>query len=407
MEIKINDEYKVEILKQDHFGRGICRIDDKIVFVENTLSGELCTIKITDIKKKYLNAEVINIEKENNNRQIPKCPYYKDCGGCHIMHEDYQIQLDFKMMKVKELLERNANLNIKLSDIIYDKEYNYRNKVIFHGDNQKIGFYHNKTHKVIEVTECIITDKRINKIYKNILTYINKKDIKELMIRTNSSQEVMLDIKGNIKENNLKDLDVETIYLNNKLIKGTGYITEDILGLKFKIYQTSFFQINYNVMLKMYQKVIDFYKDKNYNKVLDLYCGTGTMGMLISKYVKEVIGVEIEKSSIESALECSKINNIKNISFKEGKVENYIDEFKNIDSIIFDPPRSGLDNHTIEIILKILPKSIIYISCDPATLTRDLNYLKDKYDIIEIQPFDMFPNTYHVENMAVLIRKNI
>jgi len=155
----------------------------------------------------------------------------------------------------------------------------------------------------------------------------------------------------------------------------------------------------------MYNKVIDFYKEHKNLKVLDLYCGTGTIGMLISKYCKSVIGVEVNKEAINSANRCKDKNSIKNIEFYQGKVEDKIDMFSDIDSIVVDPPRAGLDKHSIEIILKLNPESIIYISCDPATLARDLNLLKDNYEVKEINPIDMFPNTYHVENVCILERK--
>ena len=149
---------------------------------------------------------------------------------------------------------------------------------------------------------------------------------------------------------------------------------------------------------------VDFYKNNNCSRVLDLYCGTGTIGMLVSKYVDSVVGVEVESSSIKSANICKKLNGISNIEFIEGKVEDKIDLFKDINSIIVDPPRSGLDVHTIDIIKKLNPKSIVYVSCDPATLARDLNILKEKYNILEVHPVDMFPNTYHVETVCILKR---
>ena len=160
-------------------------------------------------------------------------------------------------------------------------------------------------------------------------------------------------------------------------------------------------------MKVMYKLVMDFHKDKNYHKVLDLYCGTGTIGMLVSKYVEEVVGVELEKSSIDSANLCKELNNIENIKFIQGRVEDNIDFFKEIDSIIVDPPRSGLDKHTIETILKLSPKTISYISCDPATLARDLKMLLTDYNVLEVHPIDMFPNTYHVENVVFLEKNKI
>ena len=218
---------------------------------------------------------------------------------------------------------------------------------------------------------------------------------------------MMLVLKGKVDESKFIKAfsDITSIYLNDKLILGKEYILEKINDLSFYIYPNSFFQVNYEMMKYMYNKVIDYYKDNKNLNVLDLYCGTGTIGMLIAKYCNSVVGVEVNSDAINSANMCKEINNISNINFYLGKVEDNIDKFSNIDSIVVDPPRSGLDKHTISTIIKLSPKSIIYISCDPATLARDLCILKEKYNVKEINPIDMFPNTYHVENICILERK--
>ena len=159
------------------------------------------------------------------------------------------------------------------------------------------------------------------------------------------------------------------------------------------------------MMLVLYRIIMNFYQNKEYHKVLDLYCGTGTIGILVSSYVEQVIGVEKESASIIAANSCKDINRISNITFIEGKVEDQIDSFQDVDSIIVDPPRSGLDHHTLEIILNLQPATITYISCDPVTLARDLKTLVADYEVLEVHPVDMFPNTYHVECVSVLSRK--
>jgi len=401
----------VSILKQDHFGCGLAKVDEKLVFIEGALPNEICDIEIIEDKKKYSVARINNLVKESPNRVIPKCPYYDICGGCHIMHQDRDSQLSFKKDKVKELLERFACLkDIKINDVVRVNDFNYRNKIILHGPNNKLGFYKEQTHDVVEIRKCLITNSEINNIYKRVLDYLenNKNElINKLMIRNTSINEKMISIDGSIDVDKFICFfnDIDSIYINNKLISGKDFITEEIFNLKFKVYPDSFFQINYDIMMILYKKIQDFYKTKNYSNVLDLYCGTGTIGMIISKYVDRVIGVEVVESSIKSAIECMKINNINNITFKCGKVENMIDEFNNIDSVVVDPPRKGLDKHTIDAILKLNPESIIYVSCDPVTLSRDLKILLNKYNLVEVTPFDMFPNTYHVETMVILNRK--
>lgn len=409
--LNINNEYEVTILKQDHFGRGITKINDMFIFVDEGITDDICNIKITSIKKNYATAKITSIITPSKSRVEPLCPYYNACGGCQIMHYTNENKKIFKMQKVKELLEKFTNLkDINIFPIISNNEYNYRNKIILHGDGKNVGFYQEKTHSVIPIKSCMITNKIINNTYKKILSFLEKNNdanIKNLMIRITSSNELMVVLEGNLNQQNflsILDKDV-VVYINNKLVQGNSYILENIFDMKFKIYPDSFFQINYETMLNLYKIVIDYYQNKAYNKVLDLYCGTGTIGMLVSPYVKSVIGVDVVKSSIVSANECKKINKIANIDFIQGKVEDKIESFKDIDSIIVDPPRSGLDMHTIETILKIEPKGITYISCDPVTLARDLKKLINSYNIIQIHPVDMFPNTYHIENVVFLEKK--
>ena len=399
----------VKITDLDSFARGIARVNDKICFVSHALPLEVCEIEITKEKKNFIEAEATKILEESKYRIMPLCPYYENCGGCHIMHYDRQSELIYKEEKVNDLIHKFSKLDsVRIKDIIGGQDYFYRNKLTLHGDNNKIGLYQEKTNKLISIDECILCNKKINEIVDRLNKYLEKSSdkIKEIIIRTTSLDEVMLVIKGNI---NLKITDsfkdISSIYINDKLVLGKESITEVINDLYFEIYPKSFFQVNYEMMKIMYNKVIDFYKEHKDLNVLDLYCGTGTIGMLISKYCKSVVGVEVNSDAIISANKCMERNNISNIKFHLGKVEDKIDMFKNIDSIVVDPPRAGLDKHTIETILKLNPESIIYISCDPVTLARDLFTLKEHYIIKEIQPIDMFPNTYHVENVCILERK--
>lgn len=407
----LKTEHVVDILKQDHFGRGITKVDNLLVFVDNALPLEKCKIEIIKNKKNYCEAIVKEITTESSLRVKPDCPYYDNCGGCHIMHEERNAQLEFKENKVRELLERFTNLkSVVINKIAHSNQFYYRNKIILHAKNKKIGFYQEKTHDIVEIDTCLITSKKINEVYHKIKNYLKefpKDEINQIMIRSNYKDEIMITVNGKINNNSFISYfkEIASIYINDELVYGNSYLYEDIFGLKFKVYPKSFFQVNEEMMKVMYKKVIDYYKNKNYSLVLDLYCGTGTIGMLVSKHVKEVIGVEVVNDSVKAAKECQTENNISNISFYNGKVEDLIDNFKDVDSIIVDPPRKGLDNYTIDNILKLNPKSIVYISCDPATLARDLNILKDNYNILEVNPIDMFPNTYHVESVVIMEKK--
>ncbi len=406
-------KYQIEIEKQDHFGRGLVRMNQIPTFIENGVAGDICEIEIIDQKKNYQIAKITKLLFPSNDRVEPSCPYYEQCGGCHLMNRSQKKQWKEKEQKVKELLERIAGIQeIPLSPILSKNHFFYRNKVIFHGKDNQLGFYQEKTNLLVPIDFCMIVKKEINEVYQQILEFLkaNPHDsIQKVMIRTNSFQDILVAIEGNLEQDKiLSCLDsVSSIYINQKLIKGTGYLIEDIFGMKFQIYPTSFFQVNYEMMLEMYRLVIHFYQKKQHQTVLDLYCGIGTIGMLISPYVRKVIGVEQEKSSIQSAKKSKTRNKIPNIEFLQGKVENYIDQFQKIDSIIVDPPRNGLDSYTIKNILKILPETITYISCDPSTLARDLKILSIRYHILKVHPLDMFPNTYHVECVVFLKRQKI
>ncbi len=390
----------VNIESLDHKGRGITKIDNKITFVTNALAFEDVDIIITKIKKKYNEAKVSRYNKISKDRIEPLCPYYLLCGGCNIAHMSYQEQLKFKQNKIANIINKYLDKNIEINDIIYSKQYNYRNKLTLQVNNE-IGLYKQETNDIINIDKCLISDKCINDKIK-YLNNLDLKKIKQFILRI-SDEEIMLIIVGN------KDLDITPIfkYFDNIVIKddkyylkkGNDYILKRINNLYYKISLDSFFQVNYDIMIKLY----DYIKKNCQNSlnVLDLYCGTGSISIYISDVVKKVNGIEINENAIEDANYNKKINKVENINFicsdtKDIKLNEYYD------TIIVDPPRSGLNKSIIKEILKVKPQKIIYVSCDPMTLTRDLKDLKNVYDIDSITPFDMFPNTYHVECVTIL-----
>lgn len=411
--LKEKDRLDLTIEKLDHFGNGIAKVENQYVFVKGALPKEKVKAEITQVKKKFLNAEVLTVKKQSNDRVLVSCPYYELCGGCQIMHQNYLKQLEFKKTKVIELFQKFAGIeHLEIGKIHSGKQFAYRNKAIFHGKNKQLGFYQEKSNDLVEIENCLLVEKDLNYLYHRIQEYLKNDSnavIHELIIRKTSSNEYMIIMNGNLNiKSFLKYLDnfsVTSVYLNHELVYGKEYITEEVFGLKFRIYPNSFFQVNYEMMKKLYQFVIDYYQNQSYETILDLYCGTGTIGMLVSSYAKEVIGVEIVHDAVLSANQNKKINQLSNITFLEGKVEDKISEFQKIDSIILDPPRSGLDSKTRETILKIAPKSIVYISCDPVTSARDVKSFLDEYTIEKVNLVDMFPNTYHVECVCVLNRR--
>ena len=396
--------YQVKIEKLDHFGRGVSKIDGKIIFVPNTLKGDIVNIFIKKEKSKFLEGEVISFVEKVKRCNV--CPYSELCGGCHIIGLEYNKQLEYKVNKIKELFKKTFGCEALIKEMISASNTHYRNKVRLHAKNKKLGVYEETSHDIVEIESCIIAKKEINEVIQILKGILEEHSFSEVTIRSNKG--LLIDIKGNIpKEILLTNFtNVNVIWLNDQLIKGDGFIYEEILGKRFKISPKSFFQINTEVCSKIFERVREYVKNKNYTKVLDLYCGTGVIGMLVADLVKEVVGVEIVSDAVKDANENKKLNHVDNIKFICDKVENRISEFKNIDLIIVDPPRSGLDKNSVNNILRINPKELIYISCDPNTLLRDLKVLNQNYDINDVLVADMFPNTYHVETIVHLTLKN-
>ena len=397
----------LKIDKLDHYGRGITKLANKTVFVENALPNEIVEIKVNKEKKNFIEASVSKYINKSNKRIESQCPYYNHCGGCNIMHLSYENQLNFKQQKINNIITKYLNTDTKINDIIKSdiSEY-YRNKVTFQV-KKNIGFYNNETYDIINVNKCIISNKLINNSIQ-YLRKLNLKDISKITCRTGSN-ELMIIIETQSKKLDITPLKniANSIYLKiyNEYIHtfGKEYIYETLGKYKFKISPDSFFQVNINTCLKLYNKVKE-YIGTNKN-VIDLYCGTGSIGIFISEN-NNVIGIEINKSAIKDAKDNKKLNNIKNIDFICGDSGKKLKDLNfKPDVIIVDPPRSGLNKETINNILKFDSKEIIYVSCDPMTLVRDLNILNKYYDIKEITPFDMFPNTHHIENIAYLTKK--
>lgn len=412
-EIKKHTEYDVAITKQDHFGDGITKVGDKLVFVKHGLSGDQCRIVITNVKKTFAVAKIEKMFQPSSERVKPICPHYEECGGCSLMHQLEKKQLAFKENKVRELFSRFAGISdFEIESISHGQLVHYRNKVVFHGLNGQLGFYQEKSRDLVEIHQCLLVDEEIDQVYQRMRDYLNAypdEEIWEVMIRKTSLKELMLVVKGKVNSEHLssffRDFPLASLLLNGEVISGKRYITEKIFDFQFRILPEAFFQVNYDMMLNLYQKVIDYYRDRQYRKVLDLYSGTGTIGLLLTPYVEEVVGIEVVKDAVLAAKMNQEINQVKNISFIHGKVEDYIDEFEHIDSLVVDPPRSGLDSKTIATILKISPDSMVYISCDPVTLARDLKSLLSNYQLSHVHLVDMFPNTYHIETVVILEKK--
>ena len=400
---------ETKILRLNNEGEGIASIDGKLCFIKGALPDEIVNIEIIEDKGNYFIGKLLNVVTPSENRVIPKCPYYDKCGGCELMHLSYPHTLEFKKDKVKGIFKKICELDIN-PEIYSFNELNYRNKVTLKVSNEKIGYYEEKTHNIVDIDNCLLLDNKINEVITILRRFIQNKDhnITEIMIRV-ISNEIMIsfdNLNTVYKEELLSLFHNESIYINGELISGNKSLIETIEDYKFYVSPESFFQVNTITFKELYKYVIS--KLDNEETALDLYSGTGTISTLMSKYFNKVYGIEVSHSSIMDANENLKLNEITNVEFIEGRVEDKIDLLRElkVDTVIMDPPRSGSDNKSLTSIMKINPKKIIYISCNPVTLARDYNVLKEQYSLKSIDLFDMFPQTSHIESLMVLERKN-
>ena len=399
------DEYNnITITKQNNEGNGICKIDNIVTFIPYSLSDEIIDLKITNKHKNYNEGKLLKIIKPSIERCTPLCYYYYECGGCNLMHQSYKYQLNFKKEKVINNLKHISNIDIDDVEIVYDSEYNYRNHITLSVNNDLVGFYKNNTNDIVDIDKCQISNKEINDRIIEIRKFINKfknNNIDKIIIK--AYNEVMINIISSdfkLIDEFIHNVKCDSLYINNIYKYGLEKVSENLNNYKFSISPKSFFQKNTTIATKLYE-YIKLFVNKN-DSVLDLYCGTGSIGIYISNNVKKVIGIEIIDDAIKDAKENALINNISNIEFISGKVEDNLNNINGINTIIVDPPRLGLSREVIDNIITINPNKIIYVSCNSSTLARDLKILYDKYEIINIKLFDMFPNTHHVECVCAL-----
>ena len=390
---------KVEIIKMDHFGRGIAKINQKVVFIKNALPNEIVEFKIIKNKKSFSEGEIVKIIKKSASRITPICPYYNKCGGCQFLHVGYEEEKKYKMSKATEIL---GNIN----SFYETKSLNYRNKVTLHIQNNQIGYYQEKSNIIVPIKLCYLLNDKLNEIICK-LQDCNLQEVKSIILKVHQNKTLMA-IDGEVNNSFVDNFPfVDNILINNKVIKGNNYLEEVIDHKIFRVTAYSFFQVN-KIGLENINSILKiFISSKKIHHALDLYGGTGLWSILLSDYVDEITSIEINKEASFNAKINVKNNNLNNIKVINGKVEDYIQNFKNINLIITDPPRSGLDNKTKKNIISIAPDYFIYISCDMLTLKRDLNDFSSIFNVEEIDLIDMFRGTYHVETVCLLSRKTL
>jgi len=462
--VEKNEEYIVEVSGLGFEGEGVAKVEGFPVFIQGALVGEKVKVKIIKVSKNFAFGKLIEVIETSEHRRDPVCSIYKRCGGCGLQHLSYEGQLDFKKSRVKDVLERVGKLKINedsqvvstdggvvLHDTIgMEEPYRYRNKVQLPVGEEngeiKIGFYAQRSHEIIDMNTCHIQDQVGDKVVALTKEWMKKYNIKpydeknhkgtvrHIMIRRGfNTNEVMVVLVTRTKELSHKEEFVSLIRENIEGIKsiiqnvnnkktnvilgeenitlfGEDHISDYIGDFKFNISPLSFFQVNPIQTEVLYSKAMEYAGLTGKETVFDAYCGAGTISLFLSQKAKKVYGVEIVEQAIEDARVNAKENNIDNVEFIVGKSEEVIPELieKGIkaDVMVVDPPRKGCEKSLLESIGKMQPDRIVYVSCDPGTLARDLAILEGEgYRTVEVQPVDMFPQGAHVESVTLLTRK--
>lgn len=449
--IEKNKDYIVTVDSYGHEGEGVAKIEGYTVFIESALKGEVVKVKLIKVNKNYGVGKLLEVIEPSEERVEPLCSTYKRCGGCNLQHYSYEEQLNFKTERVKNVISRIG----KLEDVVIhntlgmENPYNYRNKVQLPvGATEEeilVGFYAPRSHDIINMDKCYIQDEVGDKVIEitkqwmkkfKIFAYDEKSHsgiIRHIMVRkgfktgeimvvlvTRSEdlphkQEFVDLIKENIVgvvsiiQNINKEKTNVILGLQSLTLWGQDHISDYIGEFKFNISPLSFFQVNPVQTEILYGKALEYAGLTGEETVFDAYCGTGTISLFLSKRAKKVYGVEIIPQAIENAKENARTNGITNAEFIVGKSEEEIPRLiaqgKKADVVVVDPPRKGCEEFLLKALSEIKPKRIVYVSCDPATLARDLGVLDGLgYKTLEIQPVDMFPQTAHVECVALIER---
>lgn len=449
--LKNNQRVKGSIKQLENNGTGVLFVGRDKVLVRHALLNEEVEVQIEKrIKDAYV-GKISRVIKADKARIKVNCKYYETCGSCHLMHVDYNRQMQIKQELVQGMLQQSKLKNIEVEKCSGMQDpYAYRNKIIisFGKDkNQTVaGFYGEFSHQIIPISHCALHEKQVNELIENIKKVVSKcriqvyeEDKKKgflrhvLIRRAVKTNQTMLVVVGaekvfKAKNNFIQEIrklhpEIDTIVFNHNprktsvvlgneenVIYGRGYIEDELCGYRFKISAKSFYQINHEQCVALYEKALSLLSIKGNEIIIDAYSGIGTIGMIASKQVKHVYSVELNKDAVKDAMHNAKINNINNITFKcedAGKfMVTMAKQRKRIDVVIMDPAREGSDENFLSSIVKLAPKQVVYISCNPLTQIRDMEYLlKRGYESKTIYPYDMFPHTFHIETVTLLKRR--
>ncbi|MEG0743871.1 MAG: 23S rRNA (uracil(1939)-C(5))-methyltransferase RlmD [Erysipelotrichaceae bacterium] len=450
--LKEGSTCKVKINQLNSDGIAEVNLKNDHLFISQVLENEEVMVRIDKRLKFGYAATCIKVLKPSVNRCTVKCPIYNKCGSCQLLHVDYEAQKIMKKKAIQLLIKHSKVANIKVKDVIgMEDPYHYRNKMIisFARDRSHgflAGFYEENSHQIIPFEGCLLHDQNSDKLILDIINLVKKMHIEPydenrrsgllrhvLIRKAITSNQVMVVLvvtsqnfpgrKNFVQSLCAKHPSIKTIIQNintrktsivlgeeERILYGPGFVEDTLCGLKFKISAKSFYQINHDQTQRLYNLALSKIKWQGKEIVMDAYSGIGTIGMCVAKYVKEVVSVELNKDAVKDAIQNAAMNQIKNIRFICDDAGNYMQKcaaaHQRIDVVMIDPPRSGSDEKFLSSLVKLNPKQVIYISCNPTTQIRDLEYLKKyHYECEEMELVDQFPQTSHVESVVLLTLK--
>ena len=454
--VKSNTEiWKIEIIRLASDGTGVGYLDGKATFVPGLLPGEIGRIRIKEQKKKYQRAELLEILRTAPERQTPLCKVYAQCGGCALQHMNYEYTLFWKRQWVEDALRRIGGLtNVTVEPVIgLQNPWRYRNKAVLHRDGEgRFGYYKEKTNEVVRFEDCPLLSEATNERIRCLQKFLGKNhpDIKKATFRESSNGEGLVILEGEksfyLTDKELAEFSPESPALNlprgislerdidlerglNRETEGDSkkiYLLESIGDLTFRVSPQAFLQVNPQQTEKLYSLVLEFAQLQGTEHVWDLYCGVGTITLLLAQKASQVVGIEENPQAVQDAILNARENGFENVIFRQGKVEQELATLNGVpDLVVVDPPRSGMDKSVIEKLLELKPPRIIYVSCNPATLARDLKMLvsgeggndgrrefkerenttaRGVYAVEKVQPVDMFAWSHHVECVTLMSR---
>ncbi|AKG74524.1 23S rRNA (uracil(1939)-C(5))-methyltransferase RlmD [Salinicoccus halodurans] len=442
-----NEYYTKTVTDYTHEGMGVIKVEHYPIFVPDVLVGEEIEVKVLKANKKFGFGKLINVIEPAKNRIEPPCPYYFQCGGCQIQTLDYTEQRVFKKGTMDKSINRMAQLNQTVNDTIgMETPMYYRNKsqipVKFNDGKVEMGFYKPRSHDIVDIHHCLIQKEIHNDLMVFIKELLNDEKVsiydeakhqgllRHVIIRSNNDDsEVQIAFVTNGRKNvfgginqaitehfpmvtsivqNVNTEKTNVIFGNKtNILYGQDYITDTLLGKKFRIRARSFYQVNHEQTEKLYKEALEAADLKGDETIIDTYCGIGTIGLCASDKAERIIGIEVVDSAVEDAKENAELNGVENADYHLGKSEEVMKKLVSQgvkpDVVFVDPPRKGCHPEFLEALAEVKPQKIIYVSCNPSTLQRDLKYLNAQgYDVSPVTPVDMFPQTNHVEGVVAL-----